>query len=464
MDSTARELNERAIAAYNSGRIDEAVRRWEAALADDPEDWEIMVYLASAMKELGHLEASGDRYVQALAIQPALPEAHYNLGNIRQLQGRLDEAAECFRNALDHKPDFAYALYNLGNILRDQGMLDAAIAHYKQAIIAAPEHAPSYNNLGNALKHRGNLEQAIQCYHAALQNQPDYAEARYNLGNAHFEQGEFAAALPWFESAAIRDAEARALYCEYKCEQFEQFAARLQRHLRTAPHHSPQVATLTAHHAINTGGDDAYRFCPRPFDLVYHEAVPEIAESAALRRNLLDTIAAAGIDERVQGRLHNGVQSSGNLFQREEPAFRELAELVLQHFRQYHQRYALERCELIEAFPQELVFESAWYIRMRRGGHLAAHIHEGGWVSGVLYLALPEPRQSPDEGCLELGLHGDDYPLRTDAAQFPRRLVQIRTGDIVLFPANLFHRTLPFTSDEERICVAFDLRPAAGVR
>jgi hypothetical protein len=102
--------------------------------------------------------------------------------------------------------------------------------------------------------------------------------------------------------------------------------------------------------------------------------------------------------------------------------------------------------------------------RTRRGGHLDAHIHEGGWVSGVLYLALPEPRQLPEEGCLELGLHGDDYPLRTDPAQFPSRIVPIRTGDIVLFPANLFHRTLPFTDDAERFCVAFDLRPAAGVR
>ncbi|MFM8391730.1 MAG: putative 2OG-Fe(II) oxygenase, partial [Methylophilaceae bacterium] len=27
------------------------------------------------------------------------------------------------------------------------------------------------------------------------------------------------------------------------------------------------------------------------------------------------------------------------------------------------------------------------------------------------------------------------------------------------FPSSLFHRTIPFSSDEERICIAFDLRP-----
>jgi len=33
-------------------------------------------------------------------------------------------------------------------------------------------------------------------------------------------------------------------------------------------------------------------------------------------------------------------------------------------------------------------------------------------------------------------------------------------GDIVLFPSSLFHRTIPFNAKEERICVAFDLKPS----
>jgi len=31
--------------------------------------------------------------------------------------------------------------------------------------------------------------------------------------------------------------------------------------------------------------------------------------------------------------------------------------------------------------------------------------------------------------------------------------------DIVLFPSSLFHRTIPFNSNEERQVVAFDLMP-----
>jgi uncharacterized protein (TIGR02466 family) len=224
------------------------------------------------------------------------------------------------------------------------------------------------------------------------------------------------------------------------------------------------VATLAAHYAINFGTENCYRFCPQPFEFVYHEAEPQLAEQAPLREALLAALTSSGIEERVQGRLHEGVQSAGNLFHREESCFRELAKLVQSHFRRYRERHAGADCELIRAFPEALAFESSWYIRMQRGGHLDAHIHEGGWVSGVVYLALPPPGADASEGCLELGLHGDDYPLATDAGDFPTRIVPIAVGDIVLFPANLFHRTIPFSADAERICIAFDLQPARGVR
>ena len=36
---------------------------------------------------------------------------------------------------------------------------------------------------------------------------------------------------------------------------------------------------------------------------------------------------------------------------------------------------------------------------------------------------------------------------------------QPKIGDIVLFPSTLHHRTIPFTTDTDRIIVSFDLAP-----
>ena len=97
---------------------------------------------------------------------------------------------------------------------------------------------------------------------------------------------------------------------------------------------------------------------------------------------------------------------------------------------------------------------------MQSGGHLDAHIHESGWVSGTLYLSLPE-NVSHDEGKIELGLHGNNYPLMHE--NFPTKTLDIKSGDIVLFPSSTFHRTIPFSSDEERISIAFDVIPRANL-
>ena len=57
---------------------------------------------------------------------------------------------------------------------------------------------------------------------------------------------------------------------------------------------------------------------------------------------------------------------------------------------------------------------------------------------------------------------GDDYPRLHD--NFPSRIVDIQVGDLVLFPSSLFHRTVPFHADQERVCVAFDVKPALGFK
>jgi len=451
-------LNQQAIVRYNQQQVREAAELWMQVLERQPDHLEALLYLATAQRQLGDSDAAAQLYEKALQQEPRLAEVHYNLGNIRQELGELEAAARCYQTALSLKPDFALAAYNLGNTCRDLGHLREAMECYHHAIKCDPNHAPSYNNLGNAAKHLGKLDDAIVCYQKALQCQPDYPDALYNLGNAFYEAGEFAEALPWFERAGIRDAPSRALYCLYKTGQFEDFRQRLEQ--QREPHRSPQLATLAAHHAINFGVEDPYRFCPDPFAFVYHESLPELSgEHAPLREQLLAEINSADIDEREQRRLHHGVQSAGNLFYRSEPGISALAALVREHFGRYLQRFGDADCELIRSFPTEREFESSWYIRMRQGGHLDAHIHEGGWISGVLYLALPSRPDGSDEGCFELGQHGDDYPIVEGAGEFPTRVVPISVGDIVLFPANLFHRTIPFQADEERVCIAFDLKP-----
>jgi hypothetical protein len=36
-------------------------------------------------------------------------------------------------------------------------------------------------------------------------------------------------------------------------------------------------------------------------------------------------------------------------------------------------------------------------------------------------------------------------------------------GDIIFFPSSLHHKTIPFSSDGERIIISFDLKPESNL-
>ena len=77
-------------------------------------------------------------------------------------------------------------------------------------------------------------------------------------------------------------------------------------------------------------------------------------------------------------------------------------------------------------------------------------------LSGVIYLMVV-PSLGNDEGAIEFTLDGPNY-LDADS---PKKIYQPRLGDILLFPSSLHHRTVPYSTDTDRICISFDLMPGA---
>ena len=103
---------------------------------------------------------------------------------------------------------------------------------------------------------------------------------------------------------------------------------------------------------------------------------------------------------------------------------------------------------------------TSWGVVMFNRGHERAHIHPKGWLSGVLYVQLPEIINDPlrrPEGWLEFGRPTSQLHVRT-----PPEVIhyQPRYGVMYLFPSYFYHGTVPFRSEERRICVAFDIEPA----
>ena len=65
-----------------------------------------------------------------------------------------------------------------------------------------------------------------------------------------------------------------------------------------------------------------------------------------------------------------------------------------------------------------------------------------------------------DEGNIFFTLDGANYPKgNKEIYQFDRKVIDLKIGDIVLFPSSLFHGTIPTKSKEQRRCFAFDVSP-----
>lgn len=457
IDSRIAEIHFNLGVLYNQiNAIQDAIASYRKALQLKPNFTVAHFNLGILLQGQGLLPEAAHHYQQAVALEPGFFEAFGNLGTTLQQQGLLKAAEQCYRNALALHPD-ARGHFNLGTTLYDQGEHEDAIREFRAAVKLDPHFGDAWNDLGETLRDRGQMDEAIRCYEQALVVQPGHSRANYNLGEYLCLVDRLNDAIAYFEHSNFADAPERALQCLYKTRQFELFKQRFTQQTLQAQHRSILLSTLSTHYATNFRLDDSYNFCKTPMDYVVHTRIEELtAPDSEFFKTLIHDIKHLAIAERKQGRLYYGMQSAGNLLKRSEASFQKLAELIRAQVLAYQHHFADSPYELISSFPREIDFASSWYLRMKKGGYLTSHIHEEGWISGCVYLNLPE-KHNQHEGSFEYSTDGDDYPRLHD--DFPSTIVDQQIGDLVLFPSSLFHRTIPFQSEQERICVAFDVKP-----
>ena len=98
-------------------------------------------------------------------------------------------------------------------------------------------------------------------------------------------------------------------------------------------------------------------------------------------------------------------------------------------------------------------------ILFQRTRDIKAHISPLEVISGIIYLKVV-PSLEKDEGAIEFSLNGKNY----SDGNSPELTYQPRLGDMIFFPSSLHHRTIPFTTNADRIIVSFDLMPEAALQ
>jgi tetratricopeptide (TPR) repeat protein len=231
-----------AFVEFERGNFAAAAERFEFALQQNPEEYEVVYFLGVVRRRLGEEEAaiaafdriptSHDRYAEARTqiagiyehrgeFERAIAEVEWAreaqesrpldlyLASLRAKAGDLDGALAFLQQLLDESPDDAEILYNIGVIHGEAKQIEEAI-HYMQIVLGMnPEHAGALNYVGYTWAERGtNLDQAEAMISRALELRPDDGYITDSLGWVYFmrarpllEQGDIEAARAFLDRA-----------------------------------------------------------------------------------------------------------------------------------------------------------------------------------------------------------------------------------------------------------------------
>ena len=410
--------------------------------------------LAVQNQQKNNFQVAEKLYKETLKSNPNHVDAHNNLGIILLRSGKSQNAKSCFEKTIEINPNHPSAHNNLGEVFRILGELQKAKSCHQKAIEINPNNAESHNNLGVVINELGEHQKAINCYERAIEIRPNHANAHNNLGNIFRKLKEFQKAADYFIRSATIYGNAQFLECTYLSNGVENYNKILNTFAEKDPTNL-RIAALASYVSTKENIKNVYPFCKKPLNYFFSINLKnEFESSDQFAKGLLKISEKLESNWQIKSIVKNGYQSTGNLLDNPVLEIVELKKKIEKQISIYRKNYKNSDDYYITRWPNESEL-TGWYIKLKKQGQLKSHIHETGWLSGVFYLRVPKPLRK-NEGSINLSLQGFDYPYDE---KLPNLYYAPKPFDLILYPSSLFHFTVPFTSNEERHCIAFDVTP-----
>ena len=214
------------IAQIQTGQLPEAVANLQAALAERPNDQDLLYYLGRASGLLSkqsidtllaaypdsarahqalaenyfvlrQMPEAEKEYREALRLRPDTPELHLELGEVYTGAFQWAKAEEEFRAQAKLQPGNAEAAYRLGTALLEQGKAREARAELVRADKLMPDMPETLYSLGKAAALEGDTATAEREWTRLLSIEKETAlaaQAHFGLAGLYRKQGKTAAA------------------------------------------------------------------------------------------------------------------------------------------------------------------------------------------------------------------------------------------------------------------------------
>jgi Flp pilus assembly protein TadD len=185
-----------------------AVEHLQAALRGGFDDAKVLLFLGSALWEIGRLDEAKVRLKEAVAKAPDDAASRHRLGRLLLLRGEVAAAAIELERAAQLDSGSGEIAVDLGRVREASGDSAGAESAYRRALARDPAPPLAHYLLGTLLARTGRRDEAarhIALYRESFERDQQQQfrsrsrQAELNLARARLSEGRFADALTQFE-------------------------------------------------------------------------------------------------------------------------------------------------------------------------------------------------------------------------------------------------------------------------
>ncbi|MBX9828291.1 MAG: tetratricopeptide repeat-containing glycosyltransferase family protein [Xanthobacteraceae bacterium] len=190
-----------ALALHRAGKHDLAMQRYVALLQKEPDNTDVLYYVAVLAVQEGQIAEGAKVIRRALAVGKPQARLYNLLGQLHLRQSQDEDALKAFGQAIETDPTFPDAYGNRGALLAEMKRFQEAFEDLNRAIKLRQNNATDLCNHGGVLSDLGRLDEALRSLNRALELMPKLAPALYNRAEVLAKLGRHAEALADYDAA-----------------------------------------------------------------------------------------------------------------------------------------------------------------------------------------------------------------------------------------------------------------------
>lgn len=444
----------------NLGQTEMAVELLDSWQINNACDSDIELLRAEVLRKQGFFQQAISLLTPLLHCNQALKEmalCYYSAGNTAQAEHLISKQLEA-------EPTEPSLLHLLAELRWQNGDMQWSFCY--QAAIATSNALPIvYLEYANKLLKSGEMKASEQVIDMGLQRSPDQTGLMLLKGYLSRERGELEAALQWQTKCLLASPEnvevkSELVITRLALRQYVEATVLAQQLCEKEPLNQAHWATLAACYKFSQDHkrySQLYNF--DTFVGVFNLISPmDYMDIDAFNQALLLTLRQLHVSRNhpLQQSLRQGTQTEDHLFCQKNSVIQLLQQQISITIADYVNSLPEDHFHpFLQRKSTKFRYSGAWSVRLREHGYHRNHYHSDGWISGCYYVHIPSAVNHAGSGWIKFGQPEMGNRLKSQ----PDYMVKPAAGLLVLFPSMMWHGTEPFTDNEHRVTVAFDVVP-----